>query len=317
MHHVRVSLCLLGVLCGALGAAVAETPVVDTGRPVAGQGPGTWTASPPAVTVGDTVYLSRTLPAALRVRARPQPLPSTPVVEPLAEPVVEQRGDVLEVRYAVAVFEPGPQRIAMPSIELSYADGNTETVLGDTAIVRVRSVLPPGDSLPPPRTSLAPLPRHRRHRAPVVVLVSLVAAGVGAWAISRKRVSPRPRPPAPDAPAPAAPLRTWVEAGELRAGAAALAGLLRRTIAGLEPAADAGRSTEALLAVLRRRCPGWPLEEIEDVLRALERARFAPAVPHDVLLLEEQVGMLTERLGRAQRTVLRAGPFEVAPRDGA
>jgi hypothetical protein len=59
------------------------------------------------------------------------------------------------------------------------------------------------------------------------------------------------------------------------------------------------------------------LEEIEDVLRALERARFAPAVPHDVLLLEEQVGMLTERLGRAERTVLRAGPFEVAPRDGA
>ena len=108
-----------------------------------------------------------------------------------------------------------------------------------------------------------------------------------------------------------------MEAGELRAAAAALADQLRRTIAGLEPGAEAGLPTEALLAVLRRRCPGWPLAEIEDVLHALERARFAPAVPHDVLSLAEQVGMLTERLGRAERTVLRAGPFEVAPRDGA
>jgi hypothetical protein len=148
-------------------------------------------------------------------------------------------------------------------------------------------------------------------------LVSLVVAGVGAWAISRKRITQRPRAPGPGERAGAAPLRAWVDAGEVRAAAAALAGLLRRSIAGLEPAADAGCSTDALLAVLRRRCPGWPLVEIEEVLRALERARFAPAVPHDVLLLEEQVGQLTERLGRAERTALRAGPFEVTRREGA
>ena len=281
------------------------------------QGSGVWTTFPATPTVGDTVYLTRTLPASLRIRARPQPLPSTPVVEPLADPVVELRGEVLELRYAVAVFEAGVQRIAMPTIELFYADGNTETVLGDTAVVRVRSVLPAGDSLPPPQVSLAPLPRPRRTRAPVVLLVSLVSAGLSVWAISRKRVAPRPHPPETEEPLGAAPLRAWVEAGEVRAAAAALAGLLRRTIAGLEPAADAGLSTEALLAVLRRRCPGWPLGDIEDVLLALERARFAPAVPHDVLALEEQVGMLTERLGRAERTVLRAGPFEVAPQEGA
>jgi hypothetical protein len=310
MHHTPANLCVRCVFCSALTASVVAAPAV-------GQGPGIWSASPPSVTVGDTVYLSRTLPASPRVRARPQPLPSTPVVEPLADPVVEVRGDLLEIRYAVAVFEPGPQRIAMPSIELFYADGNTETVLGDTAVVRVRTVLPSGDSVPPPRTSLAPLPRPRRNGTPPVVLLSLMAAVVGAWAISRKRVAPRPHPPGPDGSAVSAPLRAWVEAGEVRAAAAALADRLRGRIAGLEPAADAGRSTEALLAVLRRRCPGWPLAEVEEVLRALERARFAPAVPHDVLLLEEQVGLLIERLGRAEKTVVRAGPFEVTRREGA
>jgi len=317
---------------GPLGALCVLLCVL-CGESLTGQGPATWAAAPASVTVGDTVYLTRTLPASPQVRVRPQPLASTAVVEPLADPVVELLGDVLVLRYAVAVFEPGVQRIAMPQVELFYPDGNTETVLGDTALVRVRSVLPPGDSVPPPRTSLAPLPRPRRSGTAAVMLVSLVVAGTGAWVIVRKRVGPRPRPleaiapavtaplrawvEAGDAPAVTAPLRAWVEAGELRAAAAALADQLRRTIAGLEPGAEAGLPTEALLAVLRRRCPGWPLAEIEDVLHALERARFAPAVPHDVLSLAEQVGMLTERLGRAERVAARAGPFEVAPEEGA
>ena len=301
---------------GPLGALCVLLCVL-CGESLTGQGPATWAAAPASVTVGDTVYLTRTLPASPQVRVRPQPLASTAVVEPLADPVVELLGDVLVLRYAVAVFEPGVQRIAMPQVELFYPDGNTETVLGDTALVRVRSVLPPGDSVPPPRTSLAALPRPRRSGTAAVMLVSLVVAGTGAWVIVRKRVGPRPRPLEAIAPAVTAPLRAWVEAGELRAAAAALADQLRRTIAGLEPGAEAGLPTEALLAVLRRRCPGWPLAEIEDVLHALERARFAPAVPHDVLSLAEQVGMLTERLGRAERVAARAGPFEVAPEEGA
>jgi len=301
---------------GPLGALCVLLCVL-CGESLTGQGPATWAAAPASVTVGDTVYLTRTLPASPQVRVRPQPLASTAVVEPLADPVVELLGDVLVLRYAVAVFEPGVQRIAMPQVELFYPDGNTETVLGDTALVRVRSVLPPGDSVPPPRTSLAPLPRPRRSGTAAVMLVSLVVAGTGAWVIVRKRVGPRLRPLEAIASAVTAPLRAWVEAGELRAAAAALADQLRRTIAGLEPGAEAGLPTEALLAVLRRRCPGWPLAEIEDVLHALERARFAPAVPHDVLSLAEQVGMLTERLGRAERVAARAGPFEVAPEEGA
>ena len=301
---------------GPLGALCVLLCVL-CGESLTGQGPATWAAAPASVTVGDTVYLTRTLPASPQVRVRPQPLASTAVVEPLADPVVELLGDVLVLRYAVAVFEPGVQRIAMPQVELFYPDGNTETVLGDTALVRVRSVLPPGDSVPPPRTSLAPLPRPRRSGTAAVMLVSLVVAGTGAWVIVRKRVGPRLRPLEAIASAVTAPLRAWVEAGELRAAAAALADQLRRTIAGLEPGAEAGLPTEALLAVLRRRCPGWPLAEIEDVLHALERARFAPAVPHDVLSLAEQVGMLTERLGRAERVAARAGPFEVASEEGA
>ncbi len=276
------------------------------------QGPATWVAYPSSATVGDSVSLTRTLPAPPGVRARPQPLSRTPLVEPLTDPIIEPRGDVLTVRYVVAVFEPGDQRIPMPAVELLYPDGNTETVLGDTAVVRVRSVLPRGDSLPPARPSLAPLPRPLRSRAPFVLLVSLVGAGTGAWVVARRRVRPRPGAPE-DGPVPAGPpLHVWVEAGELRAAAASVTEQLRRTLERLEPAGGAGLPTDALLAVLRLRQPGWPLGELEDLLHALERARFAPAVPNDVLTLEEQAATLAERLA-APPPARRPSRFEVEP----
>ncbi len=280
------------------------------------QGPATWTAYPSSATVGDSVSLTRTLPAPPGVRARPQPLPRTPLVEPLTDPVVEQRGDVLTVRYMVALFEPGDQRIPMPAVDLFYLDGNTETVLGDTAVVRVHSVLPSEDSLPAPRPSLAPLPRPITDRAPVLLLVGLVAVGTGAWALARRRVRPRPAAPEEGAASAGPPLHVWVEAGELRAAAASVAEQLRRTLARLEPAAGVGLPTDAVLAALRLRRPAWPVNEIEELLRALERARFAPAVPSDVLLLQEQAETLVERLAAQPGAPPRASRFEVDPQEG-
>jgi hypothetical protein len=229
--------------------------------------------------------------------------------------MVEQRAELVAVRYAVALFEPGEQRIAMPAVELLYPDGNSETILGDTAVVTVGSVLPPGDTLPEPRPSLAPVPRPRRSRAPFLLLAGLVALGSGAWALTRRRVRPRPGVPEDGPQAEEPPLRTWVEAGELRAAAASVTERLRQALERLEPDAGAGLPTDALLAVLRLRRPSWPLSEIEELVHALERVRFAPAVPDDVLILEEQATDLAERLAQPE-PVRHTGRFQVEPGAG-
>ena len=171
------------------------------------QGPATWTAVPDSATVGDTISLSRTLPAPPGAAVRAQPLSRTAIVEPLADPVIERDGRVITVRYAVALFAPGAQAIPMPSVELLYADGTSETILGDTAHVGVRSVLPAGDSLPPPRPSLAPLGRPIRRLQFAALLGAAVIALSGLWVVARRRVAPRPATATAPAGAAATPVK--------------------------------------------------------------------------------------------------------------
>lgn len=265
------------------------------------QAPAVWMTSPDSATVGDTVYLTRTLPAPPGARVRAQPLPRTAAAEPLADPVAEQSGSLLTLRYAVALFEPGPQALPMPMVEVVYSDGTRETILGDTAHVRIRSVLPPDDSLPEPRPSLSPLARPLRQAMPLGLLVGGVVGGAAAWAWARRRVRPRPRLPAAGLEPPRPPLERWTEAGELRAVATAAAGELRRVLSWIEPAASEAMATPEYVAALRRRAD-WPLDEIAEVLQALERARFAPAVPTDVLALAEQAATLAQRIQTAARS---------------
>lgn len=260
------------------------------------QGAPVWTVSPAGPAVGDTIHAVRLLPGPPGTRARPGPLPATNVLEPLGDPRVVARGDRLLIGYDFTAFEPGEHAIAMPAVELLYADGTAETVVGDTARVRVRSVLPPGDSLPAPRPSLGPLARDARTPAPLITLVGVVVGSAALWAVRRRRTRPRPPPRVFEVPEADPSLARWVGAGELRAAAAATADRLRRAVAGAEPRAHAGLSVEECLAALRQARPEWPLEDFEDTLRALERARFAPAVSSDVLALADQVTILIERI---------------------
>jgi hypothetical protein len=264
----------------------------------AGQGPATWTASPESATIGDTILLERTLPAPAGATARARPLSRTPSLEPLTDPVIERDGDVLTVRYTIAVFEPGTQLIPMPTVEVFYADGSSENILGDTARVVLRSVLPAGDSLPRPQPSLAPVARPIRRAMPAVLLAVLVLVGSGLWALLRRRTAVRPAPVASAATRARPPLGTWVDAGELRAVASEVATALRREFAHRVPAAHTTFSADVCLEVLRRERPEWPLDDIADVLHALDRARFAPAVPQDVMALAEQARMVVEQLAR-------------------
>lgn len=281
-------------------AALLLVAVLGTAGPVlaqrAGAVPGVWRVRPDSITVGDTAYLSRTLPAPAGVSARAPMLARTSVVEPLGEPEIEIARGVLTLTYSLALFEPGRQAILMPAVELFYADGTVETIEGDTAVVRVRSVLPEQDTLLVPRPALGPLARPIRRRGPVLLLVGLAVLAAGAWGIARRRVGPRPARAVPPPVAASPPIAAWVEAGELRAAAAYLADDLRRRLAKLEPDARSNLDVESLMAVLRRRRPEWPLRDLEDLMRALERARFAPAVPTDLLALSEQVALLIEEL---------------------
>jgi hypothetical protein len=259
--------------------------------------PALWRVRPESVTVGDTVYLSRSLPAPEGASARAALPARSATLEPLGEPQIAFGRGVVTVTYAVALFEPGRQRVAMPAIELRYADGTAETVEGDTAVVLVRSILPSGDSLPAPRPALQPLPRPLRRSGPAWLLVGVVVLGAAAWGLARRRVRPAMVSEL-EAPAASPPIAAWIEAGELRAAAAYLADHVRRQLAQLEPRARLSLDRSSLMEVLRRHQPAWPLARLEDLLRALERARFAPAVPSDLLALADEVGSLLEELHR-------------------
>ncbi|NIM48317.1 MAG: hypothetical protein GTN62_01595 [Gemmatimonadales bacterium] len=256
----------------------------------------TWAVSPDRVTVGDTVRLVRRITTAPDVQARLQPLVASVAVEPLSAPRAAWAEGTLTILYTVALFDSGRQAVAMPPSELLYPDGRVETLAGDTAWVNVVSVLPVQDTLPSPMPSLEPIARELTRTAPLVGLVLAVIGATVVWGFARRRTRPRPGAADEEVEAVGPAVDRWVSAGESRAVAAVTADRLRERVAALLP--DAGRhlDTEECVEVLRRVDPGWPVRELTDILRALERARFSPAVPSDVLEVVDQADNLMERL---------------------
>lgn len=259
------------------------------------QTPG-WIPAPEVATVGDTVRLTRSIVASPDVSPNAPPLTSSSLIEPLAAPVVAYSEGAVVIRYTVAFFETGNHAIAMPDIELTYPDGTTEHVFGDSVRVDVRSVLPAGDSLPLPRDALDPFSVGRKTPTPLILLGTTVLLGLFAWAYMRRRTLPRPKWDAVSESAVEVPIMRWIKAGESRAVVGALADRLRAAIEDVLPEAARGLSTDRCIEVIRVNKIGWSCKEAEDVLRSLDRARFAPAVPTDVALLIDQVDDLIVEL---------------------
>jgi len=259
---------------------------------------GTWTVSPVAPSVGDTVVIWRAFPGATSVRVRP--LAGTATIEPLADPSsLPARGGVV-VRYAVAAFAPGAHALAMPDLDVLHPDGVAETVPGDTARVTVVSVLPPGDSLPAPQPSLGPLPRAAPRLLPLGLLIAAALGSGVTWLSLRRRRGARPGRVPPVEKRSPAPIARWMAAGEARAVAAVAAERLRRAIARVEPRAHAALDDVECLALLGELRPAWPLDELRETLSGLERARYAPAIPADVLAVAEQAEEMATALERAE-----------------
>lgn len=257
---------------------------------------GGWVAAPAAVTVGDTVRLERRLMLPAAVEARLESLSATTVVEPLTRPRWWYAEGTLVMQYTVALFAPGEQPVAMPAAELLYPDGRVETVAADTAWVMVHSVLPAGP-LPDPAPSAAPIARRRVRDYPLIALVAGVVALAIVWGVLRRRTAPRVARHRPPVERPDPPIDRWMSAGESRAVVAATADRLRRRIAQRLPRAGRHLDTEGLIRVLAAEGGDLPVRELTQLLRALDRASFAPAVPADVVETVTRVEELMVELG--------------------
>jgi hypothetical protein len=258
---------------------------------------GVWSVRPAAPTVGDTVRIERLVPAPGGVLGRARALQGSDVVEPLLPPEIFPADGGLRVRYTVAVFAPGRYALAMPALELVYPDGAVELVLGDTAEIAVRSVIPDSVTHPAPLPSLAPIPRVGRSPAPLLALLAGGSALLVLWAALRRRGRRRAAPPpAAATPVPPLPLMRWLGLGERRAVASLAADRVRRRLEALVPGAGRGLALDDCLAALARERPAWPLQEIEAVLTALDRARFAPLTADDAAELVDRTDMLLEQL---------------------
>jgi hypothetical protein len=221
-----------------------------------------WTVTPPEVTIGDTVHLTRQVIAAPGVVPRVPPIGSSATLEPLDSPIIGYAEGRVFVRFTLAFFEPGMHAVVMPDVELSYPDGHVEHVSGDTAWVSVRSVLP-ADSAVAARPSLGPLAR-RQHRAWITaVLATLVVIAMGLWGYAR-------------VPAVTDVVRSRIEHGLPQAG---------RQL-----------STAECLEAIESERPDWPIRALRDVLHSLDRAQFAPAVPSDVVELAARADELLRSL---------------------
>jgi len=258
-----------------------------------------WIVAPTAVTVGDTVEIMRRVAAESGVMPQAAMLQADAVVQPLNPPVIAYTEGMVVVRYEVALFEPGVQGLAMPDIQLVYPDGGSVTVPGDTAWITVQSVLPVGDSNPSPRPSLGPIARARTEIGFVAFPVLTIVAAVILWGIIRRR--PRERPPwrSGSGKRVEAPVVQWARAGELRAVVSAVTDRLRESIERTLPVAGRQLSTDECLDIISQHQPDWPTRELEAVLRALDRARFSPAVPSDIVQLAQRAGKLSSSLVRS------------------
>ncbi len=250
----------------------------------------TWVASPATVSVGDTVRLTRQIELEPGAVLTAEPLISREAYQPLASPVVARSNGSVVVRYLLAFFQAGRMAVSLPDLEISYPDGRIAVLSGDTAWVDVASILPSGDTLPAPVEPLEPIAGVQRSLLPAISLVVVAIVALAIWALRRRRVGPRPVWAGDVVTTVDPPLQQWIMAGELRTVVGALSERLRGEIAAVVPEAGRQLSTAECLEVIGAKRPDLPRRDIEETLRSLERAQYAPAVPSDIALLVDQVG---------------------------
>jgi hypothetical protein len=254
----------------------------------------------PQPTVGDTIWLTRSVavPSGYVVRASDWD-PAEPV-ELLGRPRIVITGDSARISYPAVIWMPGAQQVELPGPLLLGPGGKVDSLPGQALRITVRSVLPPGvpDSLIPPQPRATLVTRRNTSPVPLIILWLLALAvlvPVHFW--WRRRGKPVPAAlPLQELPEP--PLDRWADDGEYRAVANVAAVRLRSALAQRVAAAHSGLDTERLLAQLAAARPDWPLNELGDLLRALDDARFGHSGSPDALELSRSTLEMRDRLLR-------------------
>jgi len=256
----------------------------------------------PAPTVGDTVWLSRSVavPAGYAVRAADWD-PDDPV-ELLGRARVTTRGDSAVIAYPAVVWRPGQHLVALPGPLLLGPGGTVDSLRSEQVRLEIRSVLPsvPNDSVLPPQPRASLIAQHLVSLGPVFILwAGALALLVPAHLWWRRRGKPtRAQTPQVGAEALEPPLSRWADAGEYRAVVGVSAAWLRAVLAERVAAAHPGLDTDRVLAELAAARPEWPLEELGNLLRALDDARFGHTPSPDAMELSRSTLQLRDRLLR-------------------
>lgn len=252
----------------------------------------------PPLTVGDTIWLERSVEVPAGAEVRAAPWESEGDIGLLGRAVIRWEGNRVIVAYPAVAWSAGAHTVLVPGPVVIRRDGVTDSLPFEPRTIVVASVLPAGQ--PPERLRVQPEAGivDERVRTPWPVLAALLLAGAlfapAAW-WWRRRASPGvlTRPAA----APASiPLAEWAEAGESRAVAAAAARGLRAAIGAQVRGMAPGLVTARLIRVVAEQRPAWPVEDITQVLQALEAAQYAPTRPREVTRLAERANDLRRRL---------------------
>ena len=251
-----------------------------------------------APTVGDTIWVSRTVAVPTGATLRPADWDAADPVERLGSARVTPHGDSADVAYPVVVWRPGILTVEVPGPLLLGAGGRIDSVPPKAVTLRIASVLPavPSDSTLAPQPRADFVPRTSVTLLPLLILLAaaaLLLAPLHWW--WRRRGHPRPRPNLPVSGAHPAPLERWSDDGEVRAVASVATRRLRAVIAERMPAAHPGLDTEDLLRAVAGRID-WPLAELADLLRSLDEARFGRVAFPDAVGLARWADEIAPRL---------------------
>lgn len=253
-----------------------------------------------APTVGDTIWLVRTVAVPRGSAVRPAPWNPEGVLETLGPPRVSVRGDSVEIAYPVVMWVAGSGTVDVPGPLLLLAGGGVDSIPAERMTVTVASVLPAGvpDSqlqIQPPAQAVVRGERTIRSLLALLLLAGLMLIPV--HLLWRRRGKALPRAPA--RPIPALPLERWADAGEVRIVLAAATAALRDAIARAVPDATPAVDVPQVLEAVRAARPDWPHAEIADVLGALEEARFTPEAFPDAAGLATWAQNLAAQLTKA------------------
>jgi hypothetical protein len=250
-------------------------------------------------TVGDTIWITRSvdLPAGRTLRAAEWE--AADPVELLGPPRVAMAEGGARVSYPVAVWRPGTHTVEVPGPLLLAADGRVDSLAAQTVTLTVASVLPRSAT----DTTLRPQPRADFVPRPTTTPVPLIALLLLAVAILiplhwwwRRRGKAMPRTGVGEPRAARPPLERWADAGESRAVAAVATARLRLALAARLPGALPSLDTETVIAHLAEHRPDWPVRELADVLRQLDRTRFGTGAVPDAVALARRAADLEPRL---------------------